>query len=227
MGRKFNTDGTVNKFSGNTVVCHLPQQGEGREMFKRLLDFYREFPILLFKNKISMLPSSSLHMTIFDCMHEYKRRSDSWPKELPRDLPMEQCTSWMVKKLTEARFEVDLPIRLQVDKSYLEQTSHGGMDTWKISLLPVDEKEEQKIKKLRVGIANALSIPLPSIESYRFHMTIAYINEEFTEEESMQLKRINDEFHQEGHVVELGLPEICRFDDMFYMERLAFLGQKQ
>ncbi|KAH3661419.1 hypothetical protein OGAPHI_006826 [Ogataea philodendri] len=227
MGRKFKADGTVNKFRGNTVLCHLPQQGPGRDLFKRLLDFYKEFPILLFKNKITMLPSSNLHMTMFDCIHEFKRESEGWPKDLPRDPPIEQCNEWMVKTLTETSFDIDLPIRLQVDSSYVEQTSHGGMDTWKVALLPLNSEEEQKIKQLRVGIATALGIPLPTLASYKFHMTIAYINEEFTPEESAQLKALVDKFHQEARVVELGAPEVCCFEDMFYMERFGFLGKRQ
>ncbi|CDK28531.1 unnamed protein product [Kuraishia capsulata CBS 1993] len=224
MGKKFNADGSVRPFAGNTIVCHLPQQGPQRAVFKDVLEFYKAFPGLPYKGKITMLPASTLHVTLFDVLHEFKRDSEYWPKELANDVSMDECNQWMVSKLKEKNIKVDLPIRLLVDSTYTEQTSHGGWDTWKLQLVPLDQDEEVKIRNVRQEIAGALGIPEP--KNTVFHVTVAYINEDLTAEESALLKSYSDKFHHEGRkVLELGCPEVCSFPDMFYMERICFLGE--
>src|SRR3546814_11281869 len=41
VGSKFYADGRVHPFPGNTVICHVPQQGEHSGCFNALLDIYR------------------------------------------------------------------------------------------------------------------------------------------------------------------------------------------
>lgn len=64
VGSKFDADGRVRPFAGNTVVCHLPQQGEHADAFEAMLDIYREAPSHPFMRKVALLPPSSYHMTV-------------------------------------------------------------------------------------------------------------------------------------------------------------------
>src|SRR3546814_1123827 len=53
VGSKFYADGRVHPFPGNTVICHVPQQGEHSGCFNALLDIYREAPAHPFVRKIT------------------------------------------------------------------------------------------------------------------------------------------------------------------------------
>src|SRR3546814_17263670 len=44
VGSKFYADGRVHPFPGNTVICHVPQQGEHSGCFNALVDLHREAP---------------------------------------------------------------------------------------------------------------------------------------------------------------------------------------
>src|SRR3546814_7288625 len=93
VGSKFYADGRVHPFPGNTVICHVPQQGEHSGCFNALLDIYREAPAHPFVRKITLLPPSSYHMTIFGGANDKPRERKSWPADLPIDMPIERCRS--------------------------------------------------------------------------------------------------------------------------------------
>src|SRR3546814_10770713 len=49
-----------------------------------LLDIYREAPAHPFVRKITLLPPSSYHMTIFGGANDKPRERKSWPADLPK-----------------------------------------------------------------------------------------------------------------------------------------------
>src|SRR3546814_19742624 len=79
VGSKFYADGRVHPFPGNTVICHVPQQGEHSGCFNALLDIYREAPAHPFVRKITLLPPSSYHMAIFGGANDKPREPKHWP----------------------------------------------------------------------------------------------------------------------------------------------------
>src|SRR5262245_24986963 len=85
-GRKFTADGRVMGDPGNPLVCHLAQQGAGSACFNALLDIYREAPAHAFMRKVTLLPPSSYHMTVFNGAADKER--DVWPTAIPADAPI-------------------------------------------------------------------------------------------------------------------------------------------
>ena len=90
-GLKFDRDGNVIPLVGNTVVCHFDQQGANAALFKAMLDIYRDGPRHAFMKKVTLLPPSSYHMTIFSGADELNRKAPLWPAGIRTDADMATC----------------------------------------------------------------------------------------------------------------------------------------
>ncbi|BBB58427.1 hypothetical protein UNDKW_0154 [Undibacterium sp. KW1] len=99
VNRKFNADGSVRSFAGNTFVGHIEQQGAGFQGFDTLLNVYREVPKYSFKEKIALLPPSSYHITVFVGVNDEDRNTPRWRDGLDRATPINKITSETTKLL--------------------------------------------------------------------------------------------------------------------------------
>lgn len=223
VGRKFYPDGRVQRFDGNTVICHLDQQGPNATLFNTLLDIYREAPAHQFMDKVTLLPPSSYHMTIFGGANEKDRRPSAWPADLPLDLPLAQCDRILGERLRAFRLECDLPFRMRVDLSEPGQ----GERPLTLRLLPYDDAENAKLRRLRDRLAETLAIRTPSHDAYRFHVTLGYLIRWLSPEEQTAFRNTLAMWRQTVAaacpVIELGAPEYCALTDMFAFSRQFYL----
>lgn len=225
VGRKFFADGRVKPFAGNTIVCHLPQQGEGSEPFNALLDFYREMPQHAFVRKLTLLPPSSYHMTIFGGANDQDRRLPVWPADLPLDMPIADCNRVLGERLRDFRLEESTPpYRMRVD---LAEPSADEAPIV-IRLLPVDDAERLRLSRLRDRLSKRLSVRAPNHDAYRFHITLAYQIQWLTPAEHAEFRRVLKGWHENlarrCPVIALGAPEYCYLKDMFAFERQFYLS---
>ncbi|MBB6250993.1 DUF1868 domain-containing protein [Nitrospirillum iridis] len=224
VGRKFWPDGRVKPFPGNTIICHLPQQGEHAEAFNALLDIYREAPAHAFSRKITLLPPSSYHATIFGGANDAERKPGLWPGTIPLDTPMEECNRLLGERLRAFKLECALPLRMTVDLA--EPAAGEGPLT--IRLLPVNNAEERKLRDLRDRLSTCLDIRAPDHDRYRFHITIAYQMDWLTAEEDGVFRDLLRQWklglRQASPEILLGAPEYCTLKDMFAFNRQFFLG---
>jgi hypothetical protein len=225
VGRKFYVDGRVKPFHGNTIVCHLPQQGDGAEPFNALLDCYREMPKYGFVRKTTLLPPSSYHMTIFGGANDQDRRLTVWPADVPLDMSMTDCNRVLGERLRNFRLEHSSPpYRMRVDLSE-PATSEAPIV---IRLLPVDEAEHMRLTRLRDRLAKLLAIRAPGHETYRFHITLAYLIQWLTPAEQAEfrgtLKGWREMLAQRCPIITFGAPEYCLLKDMFAFERQFYLS---
>jgi hypothetical protein len=224
IGRKFYPDGRVQRFDGNTVICHLDQQGPNATLFNALLDIYREAPAHQFMDKVTLLPPSSYHMTIFGAANDQDRRPGAWPADLPLDMPMTECDRILGERLRGFRLECDLPFRMKVDLS----EPVPGERPLTLRLLPYDDAENAKLRRLRDRLAETLAIRTPSHDAYRFHVTLGYLIRWLTQDEQAVFR---DTLATWRHrvalacpVLELGAPEYCTLKDMFAFSRQFHLS---
>lgn len=224
VGRKFRADGRVRTFRGNTIVCHLPQQGDGSACFNALLDIYRDLPVAAFASHMTALPPSSYHMTVFDGSNETARIAGVWPPGLSLDSPIEACNQAFVRRLEGFRLDYPLPIRMRVD---LENLEFAG-NALAIPLTPIDEDENRRLRGLRDQLSAVTGIRSPRHDQYRFHITLAYILWELS---PLQVEAVRRSMRDWGHavaaaspVIELPMPEICTFKDMFAFNRVRYLA---
>jgi len=224
VGRKFFGDGRVKGFAGNTVVCHLPQQGPGSEPFDALLDIYRQLPGSSFGKKMTALPPSSYHMTIFVGANDQERKPGLWPADLPLDLPMAACNERLAELLRSFRLDCALPFKMRVD------TAEPAADErpLTIRLVPLDEAEAAKLARLRDRLSTLLGIRSKGHDTYRYHITLGYLIQWLTPAENADfrsaLKSWNDDLARICPVIELGAPEYCTLEDMFAFKRQFFLS---
>ncbi len=224
VGRKFDADGRVKPFAGNTIICHIPQQGPGSETFDALLDIYRQLPAHAFAAKVTALPPSSYHMTIFGGANDQDRKPDLWPADLPLDVPMADCDRLLGERLEAFRLDCDLPLRMRVNLA--EPAASERPLT--IRLLPIDDAEQAKLTRLRERLSQALGIRAPGHDTYRFHITLGYLCRWLTPAEDADYRRAlrtwREGLAKRCPVIALGAPEYCTLADMFAFKRQFYLN---
>jgi hypothetical protein len=223
VGRKFYPDGSVKRFDGNTIICHLDQQGPNATFFNALLDIYRETPRHDFMRKVTLLPPSSYHMTIFGGANDPDRVPGLWPSDLRLDLPMQACNEALGARLQAVQFGFDEPFRMKVDVG--EPKADERPLT--IRLLPFDDAEERRLRNLRNRLSDILKIRAPRHDEYSFHITMGYLirwlNSAEQAEFRQSMKTWRETVATACPVIELGAPEYCVLKDMFAFERQFYL----
>jgi hypothetical protein len=224
VGRKFNADGDVVQFAGNTVICHLEQQGEKAACFNALLDIYRDAISHPFMRKVTLLPPSSYHMTVFGAANNAERVAGLWPRNVPLDLPIAECHKIIADRLRTFKTNVSLPIKMRVD------LAEPGPEERPLTLrlLPLDEAENKRLRMLRDRLSDATGVRTPGHDAYRFHITLGYLFEwlEPSENEAFRstLRQWCEMVATRVPVIELGAPEFCTFEDMFAFHRQFYLS---
>lgn len=223
-GEKFTADGRVAPFAGNTVVCHVPQQGPDAACFEAMLEGYRQAPAEAGLKKVSLLPPSSYHMTVFGGANDKTRSRGDWPTFVPLDASMADCTKAVIERVARLRLGIDLPIRMKVDP---EQGPLVG-DALQIKLLPLDASEAAKLASARATFAAAFDLRTVRPEPYRFHISMGYALEKLTPEDAERAQKVVVEWaklvSERAPYIAFSAPEICEFDDMFHFRRLAYVN---
>lgn len=223
VGRKFYPDGRVHPFRGNTVVCHLDQQGPNSDFFYALLDIYRQLPAQRFWHKITPLPPSSYHMTIFGGANDPDRKPEIWPRDIPLDTPIDECSRILGDRLKAAAIGTVAPLRLRIDETPMVQ----GELPMTIRLLPIDDAENKRLRDLRDRLSDIFGIRSPNHDRYRFHVTLAYLIRHLARAEQKAFEEAYAHHHADlakrFPVVEIGQPEYCLMDDMFAFHRQFYI----
>ncbi len=218
VGRKFESNGKIRGFSGNTIICHVPQQEAGYETFDSLLDVYRDLQPMGFAKKLSILPPSSYHMTIFGCANDQDRVAGKWPGIVSLDAPLETCHATLIARLSALKLDSELPFRMRVDAGRTPPPE--GL---RVELVPVDAAEEAKLRRLRDRIAEAVDIHTTDHDSYTYHLSLGYQTAPFDKDEADAFERSRRGWHQilakKIDVLHLGAPEFCTFRDMYAFRR--------
>lgn len=225
VGRKFAADGRVLPFAGNTIICHLPQQGAGSKAFDALLDVYRALPGEPWARKVTALPPSSYHMTIFGTANDKARRYPLWPAGLPLDMPMADCDRILSERLRAFRLGDEAgPYRMRVNM----ESPPAGETPLTVRLLPTDDAVEARLRKLRDRLSDVTGIREPDHDRYRFHITLAYQVAPLTPQEDDAWRRSLAAWKamiaRRAPIITLGNPEYCLLKDMFAFKRQFFLS---
>ncbi|WP_313440758.1 DUF1868 domain-containing protein [Novosphingobium sp.] len=224
VGRKFFADGRVMPFAGNTIICHLPQQGEGSEAFRAMLDIYRQLPAMPFARKMTALPPSSYHMTVIGGANDKDRRRPLWPADMPLDASMQACNDFVGDRLRDFALGDDAaPYRMKVNLA----EPAAGEEPLTIRLLPADADTATKLYRLRRRLANRMGIGIENPDDYGFHMTMGYAVDWLTTLENhafrVTLAEWKKELAHRAPVITFGAPEYCLLDDMFHFARQFYL----
>ncbi|WP_180897284.1 DUF1868 domain-containing protein [Martelella soudanensis] len=218
VGSKFHADGTVRRFPGNTILCHLPTDSALRGPLAALWQTLDSSPL---EPLYSLLPASSWHMTVFEGVCDEIRAPGRWPSDLSAAAGLADCHALFESKLAGFDPRIDPPLRITVAGW---QPLNEGIA---LSLEPATPTENARLRDLRDRLSDLLKIRAPQHDSYEFHLSIGYLMRRPDAADKAQLMALLAEaLERMPKTFELGVPEYCRFENMFAFEKLFFLGGK-
>lgn len=217
---KFNADGTVVYWPGNTIICHIDKRSEP---YMALLDMHVALMRSGVTHRLAVLPPASYHMTVFEGI-AFPQRRQYYPAGLPADASMADCNAYMLDKLRDFDLGCALPLRMR-PLPLNRQTNRSAI--W---LEPADDAENRKLRDLRDRLAARLRLKAPNHDTYRFHISLNYITAPMSGAEREQLDRVRAamlaDFIARAPVIELGRPELTFFDDMFEFKPQLYLDHR-
>ncbi|KAK5658861.1 hypothetical protein OQA88_1675 [Cercophora sp. LCS_1] len=217
---KFDPNGNVQRFPGNTIISHLSLSDP---LYSSLLELHAKLSDCALSHLFTLLPPESWHMTVFEGVCDRVRHPGHWPLTVPRDAPLEECTTLFATRLKEFELGEDgkPPYRLTA----VGFSSFGVGIGVKLRLRTPEE--EARFRGLRNRLADTLQIRHAHHDHYELHLSLAYFLRHLDENQKKELAELLWK-HFEGMPkdFELGAPEFCVFENMFKFERQFYLGQE-
>ncbi|KAL7933735.1 RNA ligase/cyclic nucleotide phosphodiesterase [Trichoderma chlorosporum] len=221
---KFSADGVVQRFRGNTTVCHVPADSPLQPGMNALHATLSTHPVL--SNLVHLLPKPSWHMTVVDGVRNKECEPGMWPPGLEK-LPLDECTREFSPKLRAVGLELEKeglapPYKMRV----------CGFDAAVVGIgLEVEgatPEEEKRLRRLRDRLADTLGFRAPNHETYGFHITMAYLLRHIDGENRDALNQVFAQHLRElQREFELGPVEFCTFENMYAFPRLFYLGEEE
>jgi hypothetical protein len=214
---KFAPDGTVQPFPGNTIVSHLSPSSP---FYASLLSLHAKLAASPLAPLYALLPPESWHMTVFEGVCDTVRTPGHWPKDLPVDASLAQCTAHFARKLESFQLgPAGQPPYGIVATGFSSFAVGIGV---RVRLRSAEE--EARFRKVRDRLAETLQVRHAHHDYYELHISLAYLLRYLNKEQKAELGALLKE-HFEGmpKEFELGSPEFCTFEDMFKFDRLFYL----
>jgi len=213
LGTRYDAAGNFLLEPGNTVVSHLVEGSPSEAAVIKVRERMLAMPDA---DRLAFTPVSSLHVTLFQGIIEYRRRLPYWPSDVPLDTSIDDMTRLYLQRLDG--FE-----------------GRGAFNVKVVEVVPtgltVDGATEEDRLVMKAW-RDALSVPFgyrhPDHDSYRFHITFAYQLRRFADERAGAWQELFDDslalLEREAPVIELRQPAFCNFKDMKHFEELLVLG---
>jgi hypothetical protein len=208
---KFDPDGNVQHFAGNTIHCQL---SDTSELYASLHVLYDRLKQSRLSHLYALLPPSSWHMTVFKGVVDQIR--EPWPDNLATTASLEECNALFKKELSSFDLDTKLPYHLTV----VGFTSEG----MGLHVVPHNAAE---LRGLRDRLADLLRIRYSDHEDFELHISLGYFLRYLTDDQIVELNSLKmDHFKDMPKEFELGAPEFARFEDMFAYEPLLHLKNR-
>ena len=213
VGTRYDTAGNFLIEPGNTVVCHLVNGSPSEAAVIEVRERMRAMPDA---NRLAFTPISSLHMTLFQGIIEYRRCLPYWPGDVPLDTGIDEMTRLYLERLKG--FEGCGAFRIKV----IEVTPTG------LTVAGASDEDECIMRDWR----DALSVPFgyrhPDHDGYVFHITFAYQIRRLADDRADAWQHLFDDclslLTRQAPVIELRAPAFCSFKDMKHFEELLVVS---
>jgi hypothetical protein len=209
LGTRYDRSGAFQPEPGNTVVCHLAEGSATQHAIVAARQKYLDMPEA---RQFAFTPVSSLHMTLFQGIIEYRRAQPYWPADVALDTPIDQMTEIMGERLKA--FSGRDPFEVAVIKARPSGLVVAG----------ATESDRKAMRDWRNALADLLGYRHPDHETYVFHITFTYVIERLADEAlprwQAMLDDAADTLRAEVPVLELRRPAFCSFEDMNHFEEL-------
>lgn len=218
-GTKFDAVRNVPRYSGNTIVCHVPLFSPLSDALVAVRDRLRASE---FGPYLAFLPPESYHMAVLEGSTNAHRQAGFWPVYLALGAPLGASTQHFEQALRHFEPDCDMPLRMTVADGSA-QPDIGAM-----KLTPVDDAENCKLRGLRDRLSSYLSIRRPDHDQYVFYITLAHHVELMTQEQAHACRQLQAEgfawLAQVAGTIEFGAPEFLLFNDMYDFDKQFDVG---
>lgn len=207
-GGKFDQNGVVLHYPGNTFICHIDPQSSFYQSLSDMHDALRALPQ---SDHLTFLPKSSFHMTIFCGISGDPLGVDGWPVDTKRDATLETISSIWNERLNRIDEQVGftvLPDSMPVPYS--------------LNMKPASDVDATALLDTRKRLEKLTGVIRPDIQSYQFHVTFAYLIKWMNLDEAQVImkstQRLYDLHLANAAPVKLGPVEFCTFDTMHFFK---------
>ncbi len=208
IGRKFNSDGSIRFFPGNTIISKVK---EDSTIYSVIKEISKTFQTADKGGKYGFLPMDSFHMTMIQGVCDVDRKQELWSRYLPLDMPLEKVDDFFEKKYKEVSKMPETRMRFD----YIDLSNK----TILVRFQPENSEFAGNLKQFRDEVSEKLGVRFPDHDNYGFHISIAYQLWEMTEEEEKEIHKACGELSQNLEknrpVFSLRQPELTFFDNMY------------
>ena len=208
--KKFDDKGNPLPYPGCTIICNIPLN---THLSDQIISFQKNLKKFNPEKTYFYLPSSSFHMTLFDCCNLNTKNTKYWPTDIDPDMDYKNIAIELNKRIQNYIFPEELNLKLKI--------FFGG---YSIVLEPFSEKDEKILRNCRDELSSLLKIKFENHQRYTFHITLAYILRELNKNEIKSLiefnKQLSLDFSKKFPKITLTKPEICTFEDMLEFKNI-------
>ena len=207
---KFDDKGNPLPYPGCTIICNIPLN---TPLSDQIISFQKNLEKFNPEKTYFYLPSSSFHMTLFDCCNLNTKNTKYWPTDIDPDMDYKDIAIELNKRIQNYIFPEELNLKLKM--------FFGG---YSIVLEPFSEKDEKILRNCRDELSSLLKIKFENHQRYTFHITLAYILRELNKNEIKSLiefnKQLSFDFSKKFPKITLTKPEMCTFEDMLEFKNI-------
>ena len=207
---KFDDKGNPLPYPGCTIICNIPLN---THLSDQIISFQKNLEKFNPEKTYFYLPSSSFHMTLFDCCNLNTKNTKYWPTDIDPDMDYKNIAIELNKRIQNYIFPEELNLKLKF--------FFGG---YSIVLEPFSEKDEKILRNCRDELSSLLKIKFENHQRYTFHITLAYILRELNKKEIKRLiefnKQLSLDFSKKFPKITLTKPEMCTFEDMLEFKNI-------
>ncbi len=216
LGRRYDLSGVFQYEPGNTIVCHLAEDSATQ---RAVVAAREKYLAMAEARQFTFTPISSLHMTLFQGIIEYRRTQSHWPIGIALDTPIDEMTEIMEERLKA--FSMHDPFKVAVTGARPSGLLVDG----------ATEGDRRVMREWRNAFADLLGYRHPDHDDYPFHITFAYAMERLHDAALPRWQAMLDgvvaDLRAEVPVIELNPPAFCTFDDMNHFEEILVFEFQQ
>jgi hypothetical protein len=214
VGLKFDTNGDVLQFEGNTIISLLDHN---TEVFRKAVLIRNDLEKMKISKCVTFLPDESLHMTVIEGVCDKVREKNYWTSLFPLDVKLTE-----IDKEFENKFVKISPFP-KVLMSFYSFLVEGGIC---ISLKPSSEEDKNKIEKWRDEVSDVLGLKFPNHNNYGFHISLAYGIEKPNEIQLVEfqdyMKAFELKYKNSHFEFEVPNPNLTYFNNMLFFNKERF-----
>jgi len=207
-GGKFDKEGNVLPFPGNTFICHIDQSSQ---FYKALCAFQDALRNSVFAEHYTFLPKPSFHMTIFCGVSGIPLGEDGWPEGMDRASSLDDITSTFSERFAS-----------QTNMSGFGMVASGISLPGTVTMRAASDADQSKLSDARHRLQKLTGLFRSDIDTYEFHISLGYLKRWFDQtaidEAYATAEQLFETHLKDSGVQFLGTLELCAFETMHHFE---------